>query len=462
MFSSIYNCFAFVIRSILNCADTQLYLSYLCISPSKSETLNIILTKWFPEIFESGNISRILTPYFFDRKNVISKIYIFVNECIQSNSVSLLIRLASKLDTAMADCISDYTTDEEIYGLNSNSKEQQVQLLPRCHCKWAHKNKDKNCSIDLNNFLEHFYYVDTKALYEKTHCSVSHVFLESSTFSRAEERGYLSIGISALSDQIELDSILADDHERCSFIVNSISNVDLLVKNALSIQKKAMQEGVDILCFPEMLGHPKVNRALKEKLADYPEDDLLDYSALTICPTYWNDHTNKAEVINKFGEQVIAQAKQIPYPLPSQGKQYIEDIRPDHHIHLIHCEGIGRMAVIICKDAIDRDYLFNLINELKVTLLFVPSFSTGFYDFQENLSLCRAFDCTAVWINCCSVCLMTGKEKLEKIGTILKTGRRSQFKNGYYHFTHKNCTKENAGGCHNCLYIQHICFNSQI
>ena len=153
MFSSIYNCFAFVIRSILNCADTQLYLSYLCISPSKSKTLNIILTKWFPEIFESGNISRILTPYFFDRKNVISKIYIFVNECIQSNSVSLLIRLASKLDTAMADCISDYTTDEEIYGLNSNSKEQQVQLLPRCHCKWAHKNKDKNCSIDLNNFL---------------------------------------------------------------------------------------------------------------------------------------------------------------------------------------------------------------------------------------------------------------------------------------------------------------------
>ena len=71
-----------------------------------------------------------MTPYFFDRKNVISKIYIFVNECIQSNSVSLLIRLASKLDTAMADCISDYTTDEEIYGLNSNSKEQQVQLLP--------------------------------------------------------------------------------------------------------------------------------------------------------------------------------------------------------------------------------------------------------------------------------------------------------------------------------------------
>lgn len=68
MFSSIYNCFAFVIRSILNCADTQLYLSYLCISPSKSKTLNIILTKWFPEIFESGNISRILTPYFFDRK----------------------------------------------------------------------------------------------------------------------------------------------------------------------------------------------------------------------------------------------------------------------------------------------------------------------------------------------------------------------------------------------------------
>lgn len=140
----------------------------------------------------------------------------------------------------------------------------------------------------------------------------------------------------------------------------------------------------------------------------------------------------------------------------------MEDIRPDHHIHLIHCEGIGRMAIMICKDAIDRDYLFNLINELKVTLLFVPSFSTGFYDFQTNLNLCRLFDCTAVWINCCSVCLMTGKENLEEMGAVLKAGRKSQFKNGYYHFTHKNCTKEKSGGCQNCLYIQRICFNTQV
>lgn len=174
MFSSIYNCFAFIIRSILNCTDMQLYMSYLCMSPSKSEELNRTLSEQFPEIFELGNISEILTPHYFDRKDVISKIDTFVNDCVISNSIFLLIRLASKLDTALADCVLDYTTDEEIYGLNSNSEEQQVQLLPRCHCRWAHKNKDKNCSSGLNNFLEHFYYVDTKALYEKTQCFVSH------------------------------------------------------------------------------------------------------------------------------------------------------------------------------------------------------------------------------------------------------------------------------------------------
>ena len=50
----------------------------------------------------------------------------------------------------------------------------------------------------------------------------------------------------------------------------------------------------------------------------------------------------------------------------------------------------------------------------------------------------------------------------EEMGAVLKAGRKSQFKNGYYHFTHKNCTKEKSGGCQNCLYIQRICFNTQV
>lgn len=212
---------------------------------------------------------------------------------------------------------------------------------------------------------------------------------------------------------------------KCSFIVKSISDIDLLVKNVTAIQKRAQQKEVDILCFPEMLGHPKVNEALCDKLEEYPDSGQVENPALIICPTYWNAHSNKAVVLDNVGERVITQSKQIPYPLPHQGRQYVEDIWPDHHI-----------------------------------LLFVPAFSTGFYDFEENLKFCSAFDCTAVWINCCSVCLMSPKTLLEKVGLIFKAGKKSLYNDGNFYFTHDDCTKEKAGGCHNCLYIQRICFNS--
>lgn len=461
MNSSVYDSFAFLLRSILNHANKDIFTAYLCMSPAKSMELNGTLSACFPEIFNSENISMILTPHYFERKDVIHRLYSFIKSCILRNDLFPLIRLASKLDTALANCVTGFNTDyEQISGLNSNNKELQLQLLPRCHCKWAHVNRDKHCSCDLNIFLEHFYYVDTKDLYERVKCSVSHVFLPSSVFNRAKEKGYLTVGISALSDQIRLNSVLTDDGEKCSFIVKSISDIDLLVKNVTAIQKRAQQKEVDILCFPEMLGHPKVNEALCDKLEEYPDSGQAENPALIICPTYWNSHANKAVVLDNVGERIITQAKQIPYPLPHQGRQYMEDIRPDHHIHLIHCEGIGRMAVMICKDAIEREFLFHLISTLKITLLFVPAFSTGFYDFEENLKFCSAFDCTAVWINCCSVCRLSEKAYLEKVGFIFKAGKKSQYTDGDFYFTHDDCTKEKAGGCHNCLYIQRICFNS--
>ena len=90
----------------------------------------------------------------------------------------------------------------------------------------------------------------------------------------------------------------------------------------------------------------------------------------------------------------------------------------------------------------------------KLTLIIVPSFSTGSYDFRQSFDLCAHDDCNVVWINTCAS-MQKGKEaNFENVGYVRKrisrTDDEAQMLCGM-----KTCERAFSGECgHDCIYYE--------
>lgn len=461
MDKSAYDCMAYMIRKLIDNVDSRFFEKFRAISDKTRASCNHTLHREFPELVDQyGNAQTILAPYHTDTE-LVNKLYRFTNKSVKEGDLMLLAMLIHKLDIGLTDATENQKRDTAyIRGLNLNDREQEIQILPKCFCSWAHEHKDKNCSNSLNNFLSHAYYIDTRELKRRTGCDVSHCILSSEHFSRADDRGYLTIGITPLSDETKLDLQKKETESGiCEFQVTGVSNENDLVKNVEGILGRAKELGVDILCFPEALGTRTVIKKIRDLLSEFPEDVAMQYPALTLCPTCWNDGKNISAIFNETGEKVAEQCKQKAFEFEENGQYYREGLKTDQHIQLIHCDGLGRLGVLICRDALEREYLQSMLELLRVTLLIIPSYSTGSYDFAENLKACAAYDCSVVWINTCSAVPKEKKSPEEYVGFIQKNGRRTCYRNGQYSFHFSKCKKiENERACRLCIYTEKLYF----
>ena len=376
--------------------------------------------------------------------------------------LQILTALLSKLDIGLSHYLPTSITTHEIKGVNSNIYQSRIQLLPRMNCFWEHNSRGFSHSNDLMNYLHFFYFIDMEQLdgYE-----VFNRFIEPDAFSEARERGYLQIGMSPLTNQKHLRWHLNESDGRQYFYIDELEKSEIIKQNLLGVLKEAKCQQVDILITPEMLGNYQIKEAVMDELSEFPEGEGR-YPALTVLPSIWENHHNIVTVLDESGNEVIQQEKQHPYPYPVKegGLQgnFLEDIHPKPMLHLIHCDGIGRIGIMICKDALIIKYMQMFLNVLKVTLLLIPSFSTGYYDFEEILQCCRVADCCAFWINTCAAAELTegNHDKLETIGLVLKTGKKSLFKNGCYQCKRKSqgCNEESAANCSHCIFISKVQF----
>ena len=53
------------------------------------------------------------------------------------------------------------------------------------------------------------------------------------------------------------------------------------------------------------------------------------------------------------------------------------------------------------EDFMQKEYRRMILDVLKATLIIVPSFSTGNFDFRQVMGECRQYDCGVIWLNCC-------------------------------------------------------------
>ena len=387
------------------------------------------LKKLFPALFrEDGFVFREITDTEIDAA-FWNRIDTFA---ANSTDLFLLMELLCGFDTALRNRME---MEIEIFGvctamhsLNDNFAETEISLLPYTETFWERKSRGSQHSYEINGLLKNFMYIDERELERYEVNRIQHILLNSFLFQPAIDKGYLRIGFSPLSRNLKLNiSAYIRDHIRY-FSVENKENSKIIKQAVFSVLEKAKKEKVDILFFPEMIGSVELVAAVKEKLEEFFPEEEGEYPALIILPSIWKDNENSTVILTRDGESVCIQKKQYPYdgPIEPGGERMLEDIEPDKTIHLIHCKGLGRMAVMICKDFLAEKYLELVLQILKAKLILVPSMSTGEYDFKTQANICEHLDCCVLQCNCCSAEIMVREDQRDKmniIGYILKSGK---------------------------------------
>lgn len=459
MDKNIFDFLARGISAIKDKVDTTYFEEYNAMTTMESDRLNHLIQAAVPLLFRDYEVIDINRELLED-KAILNQLDAFLYKCMQEKDYRLLIRLFSKLDHALEKRIKFFMSKrsaekDDINEMNSNAMTTKIQLLPRCRCAWAHATRDDISSYSINNYLTHCYYIPC----EKIDFKVKNTFYENIVNTRAEK--HLTVGVSPLFAKAELKLEYLQEKGVNLFNVTDMTCSDEVIACCLEQLKLEARSGVDISVFPEMLGSEKLIDALKKELSGYPNEGEPEFPSLIICPTCWKDNKNVCVVLNNRGDEVLRQEKQFAFPFTEGKEQYKENIRPDKIIHLIHCEGIGRIVIMICKDALNRDYLSSILKELKATLIIVPAFSTGHHDFEEIMQTCHSYDCAAIWINTCSVQMINNisDDKLDTIGFIIKIAKKRDSQNGTIPISRDKEKCKNHDACKSCHFIEKLFYD---
>ena len=178
--------------------------------------------------------------------------------------------------------------------------------------------------------------------------------------------------------------------------------------------------------------------------------------SLIILPSVWEKNMNTVTVLDRYGNVICRQSKQKPYLKEHDGNVFLENIKTNLVVNILHFEGIGRIAILICKDFITTKYMEQLMRCFKLTLIIVPSNSTGSYDFRQSFDVCAHDDCNVIWINTCAAIKEGKEDNFRNIGYVRKRIGR------YDDDSQKLCEMPVCGGAfggncrRDCIYFETI------
>ena len=467
VYTRFYNILADLIRWVEDNTEEDFFIKYRGISRAYVMKMNRALGALFPELIQQETYQTLeivdddrWDDVFFER------LIDFIDKCKEdkksrNNKGDVLVQLIHKLDKGLSERIlagEDYLNiSKPVNCLNTNWNETQIMLLPRCRCLWERNSQGKQYGSGLMNDMKSMYYIRTEDLkgYE-----LRNVFLGKTFFSY---RKNLRIGVSPITNKDVLKVSYYEKENSVYFSVNGLRKPSNIRSRMRNILQKARDAGVDIMLFPEMLG---MEVLIEDYRGMYEDDWDGKYPELLLFPSIWNAHSNTCVVTEMDGTELGRQQKQNPflYDLGKQEKakmrelatEAIEGLEPDKTIWLFHIEGIGRMAVMICMDFLERNYRRILLDVLKGTFLMVPSFSTGCFDFENVMKECCQYDCSVVWGNCCSAMNLENakRENFNNIGFIQFSGKLTDSV-GKISIEEKNrCNKKSCKK--DCLFINDI------
>lgn len=440
IFDNIAQLCSFVIR---NSTDDTVFVRYSCISPEARNSCLIKIREALPEIFitegcggdprvnktceervdearADENILRLgsddLTDEFYRSFEAFSK------RICGEKDMFLMITLLQVLDEALAgillEKIDEFQNDSFSVVLNTNRETTGVGLLPRCSCIWERSHRLSHSYNRLDNFLFNILLMENSILGELID---KHYFLKKETFPSFAENRKLTVATSplCLDRHFHMEGY-EKDGVRCFRVI--YPEMDYSSDNEIIWRKivKAGEGQCDIIVFPELLGNPQTTDHIRRKLKELDDERRARMPSLIILPSVWEKNRNYVTVLDRSGNVICRQDKQNPFRDERDGGAWLEGIRSNLVANIFHYEGIGRIAIMICKDFLTTSYMEQLMRCFKLTLIIVPSFSTGSYDFRQSFDVCAHDDCNVVWINSCAA-MEKGKEaNFENIGYVRK------------------------------------------
>lgn len=461
----LYNIMSLGLKKVLDCTSEHDFEKMRNIQEEYERFLLSDLKQSFPDLFEANTLNVAQrSEWHLQRSSLLDDLEDYIKP---AEDMSLLILLLRQMDLFLADSVYDCVpADVETFcfeSLNDNYAECGLYLLPRLDCGWEHQSRDAYTSYSMMYYLRNFYYVRREDLKE---FHVKHILLPKLTFHDAIQRGELRVAVSPVTGEnvIRITKPYIRDHTEYIAVLPIEKNRETnLAKKMRGVLKKASGQKIDIVLLPELLGSARIWEDLEEELEERVTLKDNGFPRLTICPSVWKDRSNSCEVLNDVGETIFIQEKHYGAELkvsPGEAKAVKEDIESDRVIYLLHCRGIGRLGVAICKDFLMTGYLRILAEKLRVNLLLVPSFTPKDYQFRLLISKYGDLDCNVVWVNTCAARWMNKGAEMKGAVTRAylpgKKGIRTE------EVAMEELCRERNSSCKACIYTYRLSLDAEV
>ena len=453
---NIYNIIADICSEVISENDETLFVRYSCVSQEAKRQIYSGIYNAFPILSDDRTgATRFLEPDDLT-ESFFEELICFTEKLRGSRDYFVMIALLQVLDEALKrllhEKIEEFCRDDFSVVLNTNREITGVGLLPRCSCVWERSNRLAHSYNRLDNFLFNLLLMENSILGELID---KHYFLKRDFFPYFEEDHTLRIAASPLTLESPFRKVYYKDSGVNCFCVDYDAH-DYSSDNENIWRKiiSAADNRCDIIVFPELLGNPDTVSYIRRKLSLLGGNEQRRMPSLIILPSVYEKHLNTVYILDRSGGILCKQSKQNPYREQRSDGAYLEMIFSNNVVNIMHFEGVGRMAVLICKDFITTKYMEQLMRCFKLNLIIVPSYSTGSYDFRQSFDLCAHDDCNVVWINACAA-LEDGKESnFKNIGYVRKRiGRNDDESQKLCEMP--ICPGAFEGKCsHDCIYFE--------
>lgn len=449
---SLYNLVAELCAFILGSQPDNYLIQYSCISAQEKERIENKIGRYIPEI-----ISEEGTPTLINDANIqsfVGRLGAFATELVAGKDGNCVMRLLQAVDSSLAFILENemqaIKTETELHPLNTNGDGTGVELFPRCGCLWARKSRQYFSERRIDIFLKYLLVVERE---RTAGIHARHIFLPKGFFPHFDKYGVLKVAASPVSARPNFDVHYNRNQVFQSFGLDYREDEEKEINNLIWHKIiTAGAKGSELAVFPEMMGTRSMENVIRSRVAAMPRQAQDKLPALTVLPTVFFERQNCASVLDRRGRVIARQYKQNPYVMVQEDGSYMEDIAGSEEVVIFHYPGIGRFCIMICKDFLTTRYMEEIMRNFKLTLILIPAFSTGAYDFRTSFETCAHDYCNVVWINSCAA-MIPGKEKnFRYIGYIRKRITRYQMGSDAY-YEMRPCPGLLTGECQrDCMY----------
>ena len=427
--TNLYNIVAGLCSDIVGSCSEEFFVRYSCVSPVEKSRIYKVVQEGVGSLIEEGETPKVRVLASVDvTEEFLEKLKTLIAKLKRAHDYYALLGLLQILDQSLASLLvgamAEFEQESFSIVLNTNRETVGMGILPRCSCVWERKHRLVHRYNNLESFLYNILLIDNAVLGELID---EHFFLKKKMFPRFKERNSIKVAATPLRRERHFKVQLTDKDKVQYFNIeydeSAFESDNELIWKKVCI---AAENGSDVVVFPELLGNAETANYVSRKIKALSPADADKIPSLIILPSYWEKNRNVVTVLDKFGNVVCKQNKQNPFRKVFNGEGYLEQIESNLVVNILHYEGIGRIAIMVCRDFLETEYLQQIMRCFKLTLIIVPSFSTGSYDFRRSFDLCAHEDCNVVWVNSCAAFIKGKEANFQDIGYVRKRISRSE------------------------------------